>query len=172
MRAMKAIIDLAPGADASALAAQLVRRIRKNLDDPKRLRVFNALRATIFVVDFDSGDCISLRFDHGRLTVHEGPIGVPTVTFGGPHAAVTSLDQIHWRNLRRAVLPGEPDKVTLVEDTGGRSSILPPQNATPRASTAAMGLRDLAKLFVLGDLKIYGMIQHPRTVSRFLRLIR
>ena len=36
----------------------------------------------------------------------------------------------------------------------------------------AVGLRELLSLFADGELKIYGLYAHPRTVVRFFRLIR
>jgi hypothetical protein len=76
------IIDLAPGADENALAVELGDRIRRSLAErPRRLSEFRSIRATVLVVADDVGESLTLRFDHGRLTIHDGAIGVPAVTF-------------------------------------------------------------------------------------------
>lgn len=73
---------MAPGADENALAAELVRRIKENLAQSARRRSdFAALRGTVLVVAKDTGETITLRFDHGRLTLHDGTIGIPAITF-------------------------------------------------------------------------------------------
>jgi hypothetical protein len=76
------ILDLAPGADENALATELGDRIRTHLAErPRKLSEFRSLRATVLVVADDTGESLTLRFDHGRLTIHDGAIGTPAVTF-------------------------------------------------------------------------------------------
>ena len=164
---MEPIVDLAPGADSSVLATYFAERIRESLKKPKRRAVFFALKATIFAVDFDSGNATTLRFDHGRLTLHEGTIGVPSVTFGGPLRALLSLDRVRLRELPAALL-GRSSEVALVERGGARGSAPPPSAAVrPGAATFA----ELVRLFAQGEIKVYGFVAHPRTVVRFLRLV-
>lgn len=165
---MEPIVDLAPGADSSPLAAYFARRVRDALSDPKRKRSFFALKAAIFAVDFDSGNAVTLRFDHGRLTVHEGAIGVPSVTFGGPLRALTSLHRLRIRDLPRALVGARPAYVSLVEDEGRPSTPPPPQ---VRVDDGSASVGELARLFAEGELRVYGLLSHPRTVYRFLRLL-
>jgi hypothetical protein len=164
------IIDLAPGADSSALAQHFARRIRSALDVPSRRRSFLALKATIFVVDFDSGETVSFRFDHGRLTVHEGPIGLPSVTFGGPRVALESLERIKLTDLPSAMLGWRKTPVSLVDTGAGRPST-PPPSSPPPARARSLDLVGLTRLYVQKELRIYGLFSHPRTIVRFLGLL-
>jgi len=163
------IVDLAPGADASSLAQYFANRIKSGLDVPGKRRTFAALKATVFVVDFDSGETVSFRFDHGRLTVHEGPIGVPSVTFGGPRAALFSLESARLTDLPRAVVGARAQPVTLVETDDGRPSSPPP--SSPGGRPQPLDTVALARLYLQKELRVYGLVSHPRTVVRFLKLV-
>jgi hypothetical protein len=141
------IVDLAPGADDNALAIRFAETVRERLRaDPKRDHDFRALRASVFVVAQDTGEAITLRFDHGRLTVHDGALGMPTVTFCGDAASLLLLFELPLLPWLR--LPGR----------------LPFQRAGREA------WHDVRGLLRRGDLKIYGMVAHPRTVTRLVRL--
>lgn len=162
---MNPIVDLAPGADTSVIARYLADRIREAIEKPRLLQSFVAMKATVFVVDFDSGEAATLRFDHGRLTLHEGTIGMPTVTFGGPRNALLSLDQVRLGDLPRALL-GTGARVSLADDAR-RSSPPPASNRRgPR-----LELREILRLFSQKELRVYGLWSHPRTTVRFLRLV-
>ncbi len=163
---MDPIVDLAPGADSSPLAQQFASRIKRNVEDPRLRRAFFALKATIFLVDFDAGETISLRFDHGRLTAHEGPIGVPSVTFGGPRVALDSLERARLRDLPAALLGMRRAPVSLVETRDGRPSSPPPGQPEVRLDVAGLG-----RLLLNKELRVYGIVSHPRTVYRFLQLV-
>lgn len=169
---MDPIVDLAPGADDSALAQHFAERIRAGLEDPSKRRSFAALKATVFVVDFDSGETISLRFDHGRLTVHEGPIGIPSVTFGGPRRALESLDRVELTKLPGALLGSKRSEVSLVETTEGRPAAPPSSSPPPSGRPRRLDVADLARLFAKKELRVYGLLSHPRTVFRFLKIVR
>lgn len=164
---MEPFVDLAPGADASPLAQHFAGIIREGLDDPSRRRTFSALKATVFLVDFDSGECVSFRFDHGRLTVHEGPIGVPSVTFGGPGKALYSLDRARLRDFGRLVWR-RPRPLALDAESG---ATLPPPSAPAAGPRERLDALDLAGLLARGGLKVYGAVSHPRTVYRFMKLV-
>jgi hypothetical protein len=166
------IVDLAPGADDSLLAQFFAERIKARVEEPSARRSFLALKSTIFVVDFDSGETISLRFDHGRLTVHEGPIGIPSVTFGGPRRALESLDRVHLGELPGALLGSKRQGVSLVETTEGRTSSPPPSSPPPSGRPRKLDVADLARLFAKKELRVYGLLSHPRTVFRFLKIVR
>jgi hypothetical protein len=165
------IIDLAPGADSSSLAQYFADRIKGALDDARRRRAFLALKATVFVVDFDSGETVSFRFDHGRLTVHEGPIGVPSVTFGGPRSALEGLARARLTELPRALLGARRQPISLVDTQDGRPSSPPPSSPPPSGRPRALDTAGLARLYFQKELRIYGLVSHPRTVVRFLSLI-
>jgi hypothetical protein len=141
-----AVIDLAPGAEDHALGTVFAERIRENVDrDPARAKAFRALRGNVQFVPFETGETLTLRFDHGRLTMHEGSIGVPTVTFGGPLHVLLRLPEVELQG----IVPS------------GRG----------REERSSRVLRELGRRLAGGDLKIYGLISHPRTVLRILRLL-
>lgn len=162
---MNPIVDLAPGADTSPIARYFADRIREAIAEPRLLASFVAMKATVFVVDFDSGDAATLRFDHGRLTLHEGTIGMPTVTFGGPRNALLSLDRVKLGSLPQAIW-GSTERVSMADDAR-RSS--PPPASTRRGPK--LELRELLRLFSQKELRVYGLWSHPRTTVRFLRLV-
>ena len=140
---MDPIVDLAPGAEDNDLAVRLAARVRSNLARaPRKVKDFRALRGTVQVVALDAGSALTLRFDHGRLTVHDGTIGVPAVTFSGDTAALLRLVDVplsRWLSI-------------------------------PFAS-AGRGAREILSLLSRGELKIYGLASHPRLVTRVLRLV-
>ncbi len=141
---MDPLIDLAPGAENNPLAARLAEQIRQSVaDHPAVARSFSALKGTILLVPFDTGDAVTLRFDLGRLVIHDGNVGIPSVTFGGPSHALAKLDRLEVPRLRDV----------------------------PRSRLAASSVRDALRLFASGEVKIYGLWVHPRTVYRFLRLV-
>ncbi|MFO0551591.1 MAG: hypothetical protein U0271_24600 [Polyangiaceae bacterium] len=175
---MEPIVDLAPGADESILAKYFADRIRDSLHRDRNARSFMAMKATIFVIDFDTGDAVTLRFDHGRLTLHEGTIGMPSVTFGGPQRALLALDQLRVGNLVRGLVRPPTSATNLVDDdvrpaAPNPATIPPPSQRGGRVSPAATRPRasELFGMLSKGDLKIYGYWSHPRTVLRFLRLV-
>jgi hypothetical protein len=115
------IIDLAPGADENSLATELSSRIRAHLEQqPKKVADFRGMRGAILVVAEDTAEIVTLRFDHGRLTVHDGTIGIPAVTFCAPRDTLLRLSdvpRVRWiklpspaaafRNLIAPVAKGE-----------------------------------------------------------------
>lgn len=92
---MDPLIDLAPGADENSLAVEFGDRIRGNLALHRRnLADFRALRGAILVVAQDTAEAFTLRFDHGRLTIHDGSIGIPAVTFCADQAVLRRLSEV------------------------------------------------------------------------------
>jgi hypothetical protein len=166
------LIDLAPGTETSRLASSFADRLRQAaVADEDGRRTFFALKATVFLVEFDTDLSATLRFDHGRLTIHEGTIGMPSVTFGGPRRALESLDRIRFSELPTAML-GKRRRPGFLDES--RGSTPPPSDSGPSSwrPLPKMQLRELLELFASGDLKIYGLVSHPRTVARFLRLLK
>jgi hypothetical protein len=89
----------------------------------------------------DLAESFTLRFDHGRLTVHDGGVGIPSVTFCGDADALRRLSDVPLSRWLR--LP----------------------------SLGPSTWRVLASLFAGGDFKVYGLAAHPRTVVHLLRLL-
>ncbi|HTJ84809.1 MAG TPA: hypothetical protein VL400_23985 [Polyangiaceae bacterium] len=160
---MDPIVDLAPGTEDSPLVPYFAERIRSAVQIPKLARTFFALKAAIFAVDFDSGSAVTLRFDHGRLTIHAGTIGTPAVTFGGPLRALLSLHRLRPSDLAKALVSRRQANVVFSRED--RASAPPPSNR---------GRVDAAELFYLyakKELRVYGLVAHPRTVYRFVTLL-
>lgn len=142
------LIDLAPGAEDNALAVRFAELVRDNLRlKPHKISDFRALRAGVHVVAQDTGDSFTLRFDHGRLTIHDGALGIPTVTFCADGAALLMLSELPMMPWLR--LPVR----------------LPFRREGKQAFHVLFG--QLRRR----ELKIYGLLAHPRTVTRLLRLL-
>jgi hypothetical protein len=145
---MDPIIDLAPGAEENPLAVWLSRLIRDNLtQDAQRVADFRALRGAVMIVVQDTGASLTMRFDHGRLTIHDGAIGIPSVTFCGDEPALLQLPQIAFHRWLKIPMLGVIHR------------------------RASIPLRELAALISRGDLKIYGLVAHPRLVMTLLRVL-
>jgi hypothetical protein len=140
------IVDLAPGAEDNALAVEMAERIRRNVRRPKTARDFAGLRASVLMVAEDLAESFTLRFDHGRLTVHDGAVGVPSVTFLGDADALRRLSKFPMTHLLRIPALG-------------------PFSTEGRATWAV-----LASLFA-ADFKVYGALAHPRTIVYLLRVL-
>jgi hypothetical protein len=142
------IIDLAPGAEDNPVAVELAARIRENIvASPRKQADFRGIRGSVLMVAQDLGEALTLRFDHGRLTIHDGTVGIPSVTFCGDQAALRQLFDFPitpW--LRLPIL-------------------------TPFLRKGRDTWRDLSRLFAKGDLKVYGLAAHPRTIVLLLRIL-
>jgi hypothetical protein len=141
------VIDLAPGAEREPLARLLAELVQSNVRALPQRRAFERLRGSVAVIADDTGSELTLRFDLGRLTVHEGVLGVPDVTVRGLSEELVALAKLPYRS--RFPLPWprrqEPEGVDALKST-----------------LAALGAR---------RLKIYGLARHPRFVARLLRLL-
>lgn len=145
---MQPIIDLAPGAEENPLAAHFGQLIRDHLArDPRRAPDFRSLRGAVLVVAQDTGMSLTMRFDHGRLTIHDGAIGIPSVTFCGDERVLRQLPEIAFHRWLK----------------------IPKLGVLHRRASAP--LRELAALVARGELKIYGLIAHPRFVLTLLRVL-
>lgn len=140
---MEPIVDLAPGAGEDGLAQLFATLVRENLVDEARRRDFSRLRASIGVVADDAGTALTLRFDFGKLTIHEGLVGVPTITIRGQTADIERLSEL-------------PHAIGL------RALSDPSSRAAARHVLSALRSR---------NLKIYGLYSHPRLVIRLLRVL-
>ena len=150
---MAASVGLSPGAEDNELATWLARTIEESVADATTRRDFFAMRAAVAIVALEPGttpnapmgrSAVTLRFDHGHLTIHDGVVGVPDMTLCG--------DREHL--LRLAALP--------ISRTFGLP--LPRRGASdPLRRT----LREIAQ----GSLKVYGLAGHPRLFVRLLRLL-
>ncbi len=176
---MQPSIVVAPGAEGLPLAAHFAERLRRAARSARGAKRLEALRATVGIVDFDTGDALTIRFDHGRVVVHEGRVGTPTITFGGPGPALMALSKVGWLDLVRAVTGRPRSFVGKPEDSEPEATASPPARRSwpppldePRPrSGPPIDTLELVRLYGGGDLKVYGALRHPRTVARFLELV-
>lgn len=141
------MVDLAPGADQDPLALKLADLVQRGVERPEQRREFERLRGSVGVVVDDAGTALTLRFDYGRLTVHEGLVGVPTVTLRGSAEDIEALADLPFSSPLGVLVPN------LASAQGRRRA---------RDVLGALGGR---------RVKIYGLISHPRLVLRLLRVL-
>jgi hypothetical protein len=141
------LIDLAPGAEDNPVAVELAAVIRKNIvESPKKQADFRGLRGSVLLVAQDRGESLTLRFDLGRLTIHDGAVGIPSLTICGDLQALRSLADVpltRWLRLPGTGLFSRRDKGSFNE---------------------------LLTQYFQGNLKVYGLAAHPRTFVRLLRI--
>lgn len=139
---------MAPGTEDNPLAGRLADLIRDNVSHfDSKARDFARLRGSAALVINDAGTALTLRFDFGRLTLHDGVIGVPEVTILGDGRVVEELARLPIS--RRWRLP--------IAERG---------DAPAREARRAL-LRALRG----GKLKVYGWIVHVRFVMRLLNVL-
>jgi hypothetical protein len=144
---MDPVVDLAPGTEGNALARRLADLVRSNLTRDWQRREFQRLRGSVAIVADDAASAVTLRFDFGRLTFHEGVVGVPDITISGTSADIESLTHMRFQGPFRLPLP-------RLSDGEGTSAVLGVLRALRRR-----------------DLKIYGLAFHGRFIVRLLRVL-
>jgi hypothetical protein len=145
---MEPIIDLAPSAAHNPLARTLADDIRRNVGaSPSKRRDFDLLRGSVAMAATDVGLRVTLRFDHGRVTVHDGVVGIPDVSIRGEQDA---LEALRTTPLSRRL--GVPF-------------------ARPSDLDARGQLRALAEHLGRGRLTIYGLWLHGRLLLRVVRVL-
>jgi hypothetical protein len=111
-------IYLTEAAEKVGLACELRRRITHNLEKAENQKAFARMWGTVVLVcrgrtsedtspGFPSGavafrdtSSLTLRFDYGVLTIHEGRVGRPHLTLWGTEAQILSLNGL------KALMPG------------------------------------------------------------------
>lgn len=142
------IVDLAPGAEENDLATAFADVLKHNLRTNARAqKSFRAIRATVHFVAVDTMHMVTMRFDHGRVTIHEGTIGIPVITFCGDHAAILGLTSVPLSAWLGLPLP---------------NPLQPRDWAT---------LRTLYRRLADRKLTIYGFFAHARLVTRVVRIL-
>lgn len=140
------IVDLAPGAEENDLATTFADVLRHNLRMSARAqKSFRAMRATVHFVAVDTVQAVTMRFDHGRVTIHEGTIGIPQITFCGDREAILGLTSVPLSPWLELPIP-----------------------ARPRDWAA---LRALYQQLAERRLTIYGFFSHARLTTRVIRIL-
>lgn len=145
--AVEPVVDLGPGAEKNPLARVLAELVRTNVRRAAQRRELERLRGSIAVVADDAGSALTLRFDFGRLTVHEGIVGIPDVTLRGRSTDIEALADLPFKTRLRLPLPAPGD-------ADGR-------RAVSVLWSALRGRR----------IKIYGLLSHPRLIYGLLRVL-
>jgi len=145
---MKNAIQLAPGAEDNGLATMLADLVRQNLEaKPHKGADFDALRGSVSIVADDAEVALTLRFDGGRLTIHDGIVGIPDVTIRGTSDTILALSNMPLTTPLALPLPDPRDKE---------------QVALVKGVFAAMKA---------GQFKIYGMAFHLPLLMHLTRLM-
>lgn len=147
---MEPIIDLAPGAEDNPLAVELVEQVRRNVAGSiKKNHDFRTLRGSVLVVAQDTQSVITMRFDHGRLTVHEGAVGIPSVTLCGDEQVLRDLTRLRLTSRLR----------------------FPKVFHRTNPGDSGIAVWDLARAMAEQRLTVYGLFTHPRLVLCLLRVV-
>ena len=97
-------IELAPGAEDNGLATMLADLVRQNLEaKPHKGGDFDAIHGSVAIVADDAEVALTMRFDGGRLVIHDGIVGIPDVTIRGSSDTILALSNMPL--LTRLALP-------------------------------------------------------------------
>jgi hypothetical protein len=140
-------VELAPGAQDNGLASMLADLVRQNLEAKphKELDLVAIGRADVALVADDADVALTLRFDNGRLGIHDGIVGIPDVTIRGSSETILAMSNMPLT--RRLGLPFPRDKE-------GRAL-----------------LASVVRAMRTGDLKMYGALFRPRLMTRLTRVM-
>jgi hypothetical protein len=141
-------IVLAPGAEENGLASMLAELVRQNLEDkPHKRGDFDALDGSVAIVADDADVCLTLCFERGRLTIHDGIVGIPDVAIRGTSDTIMALSNMPLTRPFGLPFPDPRKKDQL---------------AVSRSVMAAMRS---------GDFKMHGALFHPGLVVRLTRVM-
>jgi hypothetical protein len=141
-------ITLAPGAENNGLASMLADLLRQNLaDKPHKIADFDALRGTVAIVADDADVCLTLQFERGKLTIHDGIVGVPDVAIRATSDLILAMSNMPLSKPFGLPIPD------------------------PRDKDAVAVSRSVMDAMKSGDLKMYGALFHPGLVVKLTRVM-
>jgi hypothetical protein len=141
-------IELAPGAQDNGLANMLADLVRQNLEaKPQKRGDFEALSGSVTIVADDAEVALTLRFDHGKLTIHDGIVGIPDVTIRGSSDTILALSNLPLTTPLAVPLPD------------------------PRDKEAVKIVRSVVDAMRSGQFHIYGMAFHLPLLMRLTRVM-
>ncbi len=117
------VVDLAPGADHVPLALEIAERVRCAVKKEALRRDFDRMRGAVGIVADHTDTALTLRFDFGRLTIHEGLIGVPTVTIRGITRGLEGLSGLPPMPVRGVIASGRSLARVFSAVRGGKLKI-------------------------------------------------
>lgn len=156
---MEPVVALAPGTERNVLAARFADVIRANVQASSNKReAFEDLQGSVFIVVNDPpsppdaprasaapgwGGALTLRFDLGQLTIHDGLVGVPVVTLRGAPRVIEGLPELR-------------------PDFRGRAL---------RGTLATLAILRWIRAQEEDALKVYGLTRHPQLTVGLLRVL-
>jgi hypothetical protein len=146
---MPVSIDLAPGAEDNGLASMLADLVRQNIEaKPHKQADFDALEGTVAIVAEDADVCLTLRFVRGgKLTIHDGIVGIPDVAIRGTSDTILALSNTPLSTPLALPIPDPRNKEAV---------------AASRAMFAAMKAK---------ELQMHGALLHLGLVMRLTRVM-
>jgi hypothetical protein len=146
---MPSDVTLAPGADENGLASMLAELVRQNLDaKPHKKSDFDAIGGRVSIVADDADVALTMCFERGgKLTIHDGIVGIPDITIRGPSDAIMALS-----NMPLATPLGLP-----IPD--------------PRDKESVRSVRTVLGAMTQGKLHVYGMAFHLPLVMKLTRVM-
>jgi len=104
-------VSLAHGAEDNGLAVMLADLVRQNLEaKPHKKRDFSALSGSFSIVAEDAEVALTLRFADGKLTIHDGIVGIPDVTIRGGSDTILALSNLPLTRPFGLPIPNPRDK--------------------------------------------------------------
>jgi hypothetical protein len=104
-------ITLAQGAEENGLAVMLADLLRQNLDSkPHKTRDLKAITGRIAILAEDAEVAMTLRFDHGDLTLYDGVVGIPDVTVRASSDVILALSNVPLTTKLALPVPSPRDR--------------------------------------------------------------
>jgi len=145
---MQTSVELAPRAEDNGLASMLADLVRQNLEaKPHKRADFQSLVGSFAIVADDADVALTLRFDHGKLTIHDGIVGIPDVTIRGGSDTIMALSNMPLSTRLGLPVP------------------------SPRDKEGVLVARSIVDAMRKGTFHIYGMLFHLPMMMRLTRVM-
>jgi len=89
-------VSLAPGAEENGMAAMLGDMIKTNVQSkPSKLKDFNKLKGTVWISAVDADVQMTMVFNKGSLTIHDGKVGKPIIQIATDSGTLLELANLN-----------------------------------------------------------------------------
>jgi hypothetical protein len=89
-------VSLAPGAEENGMAAMLGDMIKTNIQSkPSKLKDFNKLKGTVWISAVDADVQMTMVFNKGSLTIHDGKVGKPIIQIATDSGTLLELANLN-----------------------------------------------------------------------------
>ena len=142
-------VQLAPNASENGLAKMLADLVRQNIEaKPHKKAAFDGLDGSIAIVAEDVEMALTLQFERGgKLTIHDGIVGIVDVTIRGASEAIMALSNLPLATRLGLPIPRPRD-----------------QEAVRSIVTVANSVRE-------GRLHIHGLVFHLPLLMKLTRVM-